>query len=51
MGRIAKYVLAEEKWRAKSWGLSFGGQHDNEHTLRGMVWADNYWLISDNREK
>ena len=39
---IAKYVLwkAEEKWRAQGWGLSFGGQHDNEHTLRGMMWAD-----------
>ena len=29
----------------------FGGQHDNEYTLRGMMWADNYWLFSDNREK
>ena len=35
--RVAKYVLwkAEEKWRAKGWGLSFGGQHDNKHVLRG----------------
>ena len=50
-GRIAKYVLwtAEEKWRAKGWGLSFGGLHDNEYTLRGMMWADNYWLFCDNR--
>ena len=31
--------------------LSFGGQHDNEYTLRGLVWADNDWLFSDNREK
>ena len=43
--------IAEEKWRAKSWGLSFGGQHDNEFSLRGMMWADNYWLFSDNREE
>ena len=52
-GRVAKYVLwkAEEKWRAKGWGLPFGGQHDNEYVLRGMMWADNYWLFSDNREK
>ena len=51
--RIAKYVLwkAEEKWRAQGWGLSFGGQLDNEYALRGMMWADNYWLFSDNREK
>ena len=26
-------------------------QHDNEDKLRGMMWADNYWLFSDNREK
>ena len=52
-GRIAKYVLwkAEEKWRTKGWGLSFGGQQDNEYTLRGMMWADNYWLFSESREK
>ena len=31
--------------------LPFGGQHDNEHVLRGMKWADNYWLFSDNRER
>ena len=50
-GRIAKDVLwkAEEKWQAKGWGLSFGGQYDNEYTLRGMR-ADNDWLLSDNRE-
>ena len=40
-----------KKWRAQGWGFSFGGQHDNEYTLRGMMWADNYWLFSDNREK
>ena len=51
--RSAKFVLwnAEEKWRAKGWGLSFGGQYDNEYTLCGMMWADNYWLFSDNRER
>ena len=31
--------------------LPFGGQHDNEHVLRGMKWADSYWLFSANREK
>ena len=52
-GRIAKYLLwkAEEKWRAKGWGLSFGGQDDKECSLRGMMWADNYWRFSDNRER
>ena len=38
-------------WRAKGWGFSFGGQYDNEYTLRGMMWADNNWLFSDHREK
>ena len=52
-GRVAKYVLwkAEEKWNAEGWGLSFGEEHDSEYTLRGMMWADNYWMFSDNREK
>ena len=50
--RVAKYVLWKaEKWRAKGWGLPFGGQHDTEYVLRGMMWADNYWLSSDNRER
>ena len=37
-----------EKCRAKRWGLPFGGQHDNEYVLRGMMWADNCWLFCDN---
>ena len=41
----------EEKWRVKGWGLSCGGQHDKEYTLRGMMWVDNYWLFSESREK
>ena len=32
-------------------GLPFGGQHDNEYVLRGMMWADNFWLFCDNRER
>ena len=52
-GRVAKYVLwkAEEKWRAKGWGSPFPGQPDNDCVLRGMMWADNYWVISDNKER
>ena len=32
LGRVAKYVLwkAKEKWKARGWGLSFGGESDNE---------------------
>ena len=38
-GRVAKYVLwkAEEKWKARGWGLSFGGESDNEYILRSMM--------------
>ena len=46
-GRVAKYVL----WKAKFWGLPLRGQHDNEYVLRGMTWADNYWLFCINRER
>ena len=35
----------------KAGRLSFGGQHGNEYTLRSMMWVDNYWMFSDNREK
>ena len=43
-GRVAKYVPLEgEKWKAKGCGLSFGGQHDIEYVLRGIMWAENYW--------
>ena len=32
-------------------GLPIGGQPDNEYVLRGMMWADNYWLFCDKRER
>ena len=48
----AKHVLwkAEEKWN-RGWGLAFGGENDNEYVLRGMMWADNYWLFFDNKQR
>ena len=51
-GRVVKYVLwkIEEKWKARGWGLSFGGEDDNEYVLRSMMWADNYWLFCHDRE-
>ena len=51
-GRVAKYVLwkAEDRWKARGWGLSFGVDSDNEYVLRSMMWADNYWLFCHNRE-
>ena len=51
-GRVAKCVLwkAEENWKTKGWGSPFGGQHGSEYVLRGMSWADNYWLFCDQRE-
>ena len=26
-------------------------EHDNEYVLRCMMWADNYWLFCDNKER
>ena len=51
-GRIAKYVLwkADQKWHARGWVFSIGGQHDNEHTLCGMMWADNCWIFSKKKK-
>ena len=50
-GRVAKYVLgkAEAKWKARGWGLSFGGESDNEYVMRSMMWADNYRLFCHDR--
>ena len=52
-GRVAKYVLwkVEEKWKARGSELAFGGELDNECVLRSVLWADNYWLVSDSQEK
>ena len=33
------------------WGLTFGGEYDNQYVLRGMMWADSYWLFCDNKER
>ena len=43
-GRVAKDMLwkAEEEWTAKGWGLTFGGENDNEYVLWSVMWADNY---------
>ena len=46
--RVAKYV---QKAKIRGWGLTFGGLNDNEHVLRGMVWADNSCLFHDNKER
>ena len=50
---LAKYVLwkAAEKWKARGWETPFGGKSDNEYVLRGMMWAGNYWLFCDKKEK
>ena len=31
--------------------LAFGGCFGDEYLFRGMTWADNYWLFSDDKEK
>ena len=51
-GRVAKYVLwtAEEKWKTKGWRLALGGKRNDELLFTGMMWANNYWFFSDDRE-
>ena len=51
--RVAKYVSceAEVKWKAKGWRLPFGGEKNDEYVLRCMMWADNYWLFCDTKER
>ena len=44
-------VAAEEKWKANGWGLPFGGQHDNEYVLRGMMWAEKLLAILRQQRK
>ena len=33
-------VRAEEKWKRRRWGLSFGGTYDEKSVPGGMMWAD-----------
>ena len=42
---------AEEKWKARGWGLTFGAKHDNQYVLRGMMWAGNHWLSCHNNDR
>ena len=50
---MAEYVLRKVKrmWKAKGWGVPFGGEGDDEYRFSGMMGADNYWIFSDDREK
>ena len=42
---------AEKKWKAKRWRVAFGKEGDGECFFSGMMWADNYWIFSDDKEK
>ena len=43
--------LQPGRYRYNTASMAFGGQHDHECTLRSMMWADKYWIFSDNRDK
>ena len=53
VGRVAKYALrkAETKGKVTGWRVAFGGEGDDEYLLSGVMSADNYWLLSDDKEK
>ena len=36
---------AEEKSKARGWGVAFGGECRNEYVLRGVMRADNGWFV------
>ena len=40
--KVAKYVLwkAERQWKAKMWGILFGGEGDDQNRFCGTMWAD-----------
>ena len=38
------------RWKARGWGLHVA-RSDNENVLRGMMWADIYWLFCNNKER
>ena len=50
-GRVAKYVWKAEEVEPTVGSYLSGGQHDNEHVLRRMMWADNCWPFCDNKER
>ena len=39
------------KQRRNRLEIAFGGEGDDEYLLWGMMWADNNWLFSDDKEK
>ena len=49
--KIRSFGKLKRSGKANGWELPFGGQHDNEYVLRGMLWVDNYRLFCDSREK
>ena len=50
---MPKYAVwnVERKWKAKGWGIMFGGEGDDEYRFSGMMWSDNFWIFSGDREK
>ena len=46
MGTRGQVRVVESRGKAHK-GLTFGGEYDTQHVLRGMMWSDNYWLFCD----
>ena len=49
--RVVKHALwkADDQWKIGGWRLAFGRQCGDEYFFRGMMWADNCWLLGNEK--
>ena len=41
-------VEREEKWKARGAGLWLEGEGDRDSQICSILWADNFWIMSEN---
>ena len=51
MGKSTYCGKTERKWKAKGWGIMFGGEGGDEYRFSAAMWADRNWIRSDERYK
>ena len=37
----------QQSWKERGPGLWYGGREDLDHQLCNVLWADNFWNVSD----